>query len=199
VRILVVLLIVLGCVVSPTTAAPADTAWVRPVDGRVVRPFEPPATPYGPGHLGVDFAAAPNTPVRAAGAGVVVFAGRIGSAFHVVVLHVGDLRTSYDFLASIRVRRDMRVRAGDIVGTSGGRGDEHDGNVVHLGLRRGDEYLDPMILFAAVDLPAVVHLAPLSDGESMEVDGAGPGAAVLHIESASLAGARFTHQGLRAA
>jgi murein DD-endopeptidase MepM/ murein hydrolase activator NlpD len=170
--------------------------WMRPVDGPVVRGFEPPHTRYGAGHLGVDFAARPGAPVRAAGAGVVVFAGRIGSTLHVVVLHVGNLRTSYSFLASIRVHRGARVHAGDIVGTSGGRGEEHDGHVIHFGLRRGDEYLDPMTLFGAVDLPAVVHLAPL-----VEEPGSGSpptNRVVLEIEGPASFGARFTHRGLRA-
>src|SRR5579871_6136981 len=99
--------------------AGADAGWVRPVDGPVVRPFEPPTTRYGPGHLGVDFRAAPGTPVRAAGPGRVVFAGAVGSTLHVVVLHSGNRRTTYSFLASIHARVGDVVQAGTIVGTAG--------------------------------------------------------------------------------
>ena len=144
----------------PAPAA-ASTRWIRPVDGRVVRAFRPPRSAYGAGHLGVDFAAAPGTPVRAAGPGIVVFAGRVGDELDVVVRHAGDLRTTYAFLATVTVHAGERVAAGTVVGRTGGRGTNHDGSVLHLGLRVGDTYVDPMQLFGPPDLGAVVHLAPL--------------------------------------
>src|SRR4051812_14596394 len=78
----------------PADAAPA-VVWIRPVSGAVVRPFDPPQTRFGAGHLGADLAATPGTAVRAAGAGVVSFAGRVAGSLHVVVAHAGNLRTSY--------------------------------------------------------------------------------------------------------
>jgi murein DD-endopeptidase MepM/ murein hydrolase activator NlpD len=142
-------------------AAP-DPGWKRPVPGAVARPFEPPRHRFGPGHLGVDFRAAPGRPVRAAGPGEVTVAGDVAGALHVVVAHAGGLRTSYSFLATVAVHRGARVRAGDVIGTSGGAGPNHERSVLHLGLRAGDEYVDPMLLFGAVDLTEVVHLAPTS-------------------------------------
>src|SRR5215470_17947514 len=61
-------------------AASAPAEWQRPVDGAV------------------DFAAAPDTAVRAAGAGTMTFAGDVAGSLHVVVLHRNGLRTSYSFL-----------------------------------------------------------------------------------------------------
>jgi murein DD-endopeptidase MepM/ murein hydrolase activator NlpD len=141
-------------------AAGVDT-WLRPVAGRVVRNFRAPLTRYGAGHLGVDFAAVPGTAVRAAGAGTVVFAGVVAHARHVVLRHPGGLRTSYSFLASVRVRAGQEVRRGAVVGTTGGTGERHDGAVVHFGLRIGDTFVDPMQLFGSVGLPVRVHLAPV--------------------------------------
>ncbi len=157
-RVLLVVIVFMAALVP--AQAGADAGWVHPVDGPVVRPFDPPATRYGPGHLGVDFRAAPGTPVRAAGPGRVVFAGAVGTTLHVVVLHTADRRTSYSFLASVHARVGDIVAAGTIVGTAGGKGEEHDGTVLHFGLRIGAVYVDPMQLFEPPDLSAVVHLAP---------------------------------------
>ncbi|MGH8977492.1 MAG: peptidoglycan DD-metalloendopeptidase family protein [Acidimicrobiia bacterium] len=148
-------------------AAPPGTAppgrWQKPVVGPVSRAFDPPRARYGAGHLGVDFRVAAGTTVRAAGAGEVTFAGSIAGAFHVVVAHAGGLRTSYSFLATTAVRRGATVRAGYALGTTGGTGTNHDGGAFHLGLRAGDEYVDPMLLFGTVDLASVVHLAPTTE------------------------------------
>jgi murein DD-endopeptidase MepM/ murein hydrolase activator NlpD len=166
---IVMVLASLGVHTAPASGAAGVAAWTRPVDGPVVRPFEAPRTPYGPGHRGVDFAAAPGTPVVAAGPGTVVFAGRIGPSSHVVVLHEpSGWRTGYSFLASVAVHLGEPVRGGTVVGTSGGVGDNHDGTVLHFSLRIGDTYVDPMILFQPIDLATAVHLAPTaSDGSGM--------------------------------
>jgi hypothetical protein len=46
-----------------------------------------------------------------------------------------------------------------VLGTSGGTGPQHSADVLHFGVRVGDEYIDPMLLFAPPDLGAIVHLA----------------------------------------
>jgi murein DD-endopeptidase MepM/ murein hydrolase activator NlpD len=149
---------------EPVAAEPAAGLgpWLRPVAGPVARPFRAPIIRYGAGHLGVDLVAAPGTPVRAAGAGTVVFAGIVAGARHVVVRHAGGLRTSYSFLAGVQVRVGEAVARGEVLGTTGGRGENHDGDVLHLGLRVGETYVDPMQLFAPPDLAAVVHLVPIA-------------------------------------
>jgi hypothetical protein len=146
-------------------AARADDSpsWSRPVDGAVVAPFREPTSVYGAGHRGADLAAAPGTPVRAANDGVVTFAGDVAGTLHVVVAHDGDLRTSYSFLASVAVRAGQVVARGDVLGTTGGSGEAHDGAVLHFGLRVGARYVDPMLLFHPADLTKVVHLVPAHD------------------------------------
>jgi murein DD-endopeptidase MepM/ murein hydrolase activator NlpD len=162
-----VLVVIFIAFFIPTNAS-ADAQWIRPVDGPVVKPFVTPITRFGPGHLGVHLRAAPGTPVRVAGAGIVTFAGRVAYSQHVVVRHVNGWRTTYSFVASIAVRAGQRVRAGQVIGTAGGRGPDHDGTVLHLGLRIGDTYVDPMQLFGAVDLATRVHLAPLDRGPTTQ-------------------------------
>jgi hypothetical protein len=158
--VLVVVVMTTGLSAEAAAEPSTSCGWMPPVDGRVVRGFDPPAARYGPGHLGVDLAAAPGTPVRAAGAGSVSFAGAVAGSLHVVVAHDGGLRTSYSFLARIDVRRGQSVAPGDVVGAAGGPHPDHAG-VVHFGLRSGDEYLDPMLLIGECDLTKIVRLVPV--------------------------------------
>jgi hypothetical protein len=125
-------------------------SYVAPVDAPIVDSFRPPAEPYGAGNRGIDFATAPGTPVLAAATGVVAYAGRIAGSWHVVVVHVDGLRTSYSFLERVAVQRGDRVAAGDVVGVTGAQ-------PLHFGVRAGDTYLDPMALLAG---PARVYLVP---------------------------------------
>src|SRR5439155_5698891 len=59
----------------------------------------------------------------------------------------------------------QRVARGDIVGITGGVDADHDGNVLHFGLRVGDTYVDPMVLFRPADLTKLVHLVPAGEPE----------------------------------
>ena len=143
------------------SAPPPTGSWSLPVAGTLARGFEQPSSRYGAGHRGVDFALPPDSPVRAAGEGVVTFAGIVAGTLHVVVAHAGDLRTSYSYLATATVRRGDAVARGDLVGTTGGpTGDHRPG--FHFGLRLGDEYVDPMLLFRPPDLSRIVHLSPVT-------------------------------------
>src|SRR5262249_17001151 len=148
----------------PALARAAETpragVWQPPVDGAVVRAFESPASVYGPGHRGVDFAAEPGTPVRAANDGAVALVGSVAGSLHVTIAHDGDVRTSYSFLEGISVHAGQAVARGDVVGTTGGVNDDHDGHVLHFGVRVAGRYVDPMSLFRVDDLTRLVHLVP---------------------------------------
>ena len=173
IRITTACLVALAGIVAGPTApdAAADTpaagsSWTRPVPGPVVRAFVAPRSRYGAGHRGTDLAAAPGTPVLAAGAGRVVFAGSVAGTLHVVVDHGDGLKTSVSFLATIAVRAGVTVAPGAVLGTAGGSGPDHAVGVVHFALRVHDEYVDPMRLFTALDLTKAVHLAPVQDRPS---------------------------------
>src|SRR5437764_2670106 len=152
---------------SAAAAAPPEPGrcgvWSPPLDGPVVRAFQAPAFAYGPGHRGIDFAAPAGTPVRASGDGVVAFAGSVAGSLHVVVAHDGNLRTTYAFLAGIGVRAGNRVARGQVVGTAGATGPEHEAGGLHFGVRLGDRYVDPQRLFAACDLTQLVRLIPADE------------------------------------
>jgi murein DD-endopeptidase MepM/ murein hydrolase activator NlpD len=134
---------------ATTSAGAAGGRWVAPLPGPVVvvRPFAPPPVPWLPGHRGVDLAAERGDVVRAARAGTVTVAGDIAGRGVVVVSHLGGLRTTYEPVVAVVAVGDA-VDAGDVIGTLAG-GDVHCGGAapcLHWGLRRGRDYLDPMLL-----------------------------------------------------
>lgn len=133
----------LSSVSRPAAARRLWTAPVSPIE--VVEPFRPPAHDWLPGHRGIDLRTHPGDPIHAAGTGVVAFARTLAGRGVVVIDH-GDLRTTYEPVV-MEVGVGQRVRAGDRIGTVGtGVGHCGSGRCLHLGLRRGSEYLDPALI-----------------------------------------------------
>lgn len=120
---------------------------IAPVPGRVATGFDPPAERWGTGHRGVDLRASAGSTVRAPAAGVVSFAGRVAGRGVVVVDH-GEVRSTLEPVrATVAVGRT--VAAGDPVGVLEPGHDCGPGApCLHWGLRRGEEYLDPLSLLA---------------------------------------------------
>ncbi len=142
---------------APTAAelaaeAAAEAAWWSdpvlhrsPVEGRVTRPFLRPTGRYAAGHRGVDLDAPAGAAVRATARGTVAHAGPVGGVTWVSIDHPDGLRTSYGPLTDLRVVAGLRVAAGEVLGVvaAGHHGDPDRDAGLHLGVRRGEEYLDP--------------------------------------------------------
>ena len=149
---------------APAAAEPelAPVVYRPPVPGPVIDPYRPPATPYGPGNRGLDYATTPGEPVGAPADGVVTFAGPVAGGLHVVVLHQDGIRTSLSFLASILVVRGQQVAGGQPVGRAGA--------TLHLGARRGRVYLDPATLFDDTGAAARSILVPEGPARPLGVE-----------------------------
>jgi murein DD-endopeptidase MepM/ murein hydrolase activator NlpD len=98
----------------------------------------------------VDLAGRDGEAVRAAGAGVVTFAGAVAGVGVVTVAHGGGLRTTYEPVTPV-VSARWRVRPGDVIATLGsGHPDCPAAACLHWGLLRGtgrlEAYLDPLML-----------------------------------------------------
>ncbi len=94
-------------------------------------------------HAGLDLTSPADTPVRAAGAGVVAHAGRAGSYGNLVVIdHGGGLETRYAHLARIAVGVGDRIGAGAHVGEVGQTG-RATGPHLHFEVRRNGKAVDP--------------------------------------------------------
>ena len=128
-----------GSLEARAQTGPAPS-YIWPVDGTVVDPFRPPSHAYGRGNRGLEFATQPGAGFWAASDGVVSFAGPVGGRLHVTVSHPDGLRVSYSGVATVGVDRGERVRQGQMLGTVGDR--------LHVGVRRGEVYLDPARIFA---------------------------------------------------
>jgi hypothetical protein len=149
------------------TPAPASASqtWVWPLEPvpAVERGFELPEHPWGAGHRGVDLLGSSAQPVLAIGAGTVSFAGPLATRGVVVIDH-GELRSTYEPVTAA-VHRGEHVAAGQVVGLLQTPNSHCPPQVcLHLGLRRGSSYLDPLDLLG----PRPVRLKPLSasDGKA---------------------------------
>ena len=114
-----------------------------PVAGPVISSFGP---KHGGLHNdGVNIAARPGTPVRAAQSGSVVYAGNEIRGFGNLVLirHASGLTTAYAHLEQMLVERGQKVSKGAriaTVGTSGGVSPAQ----LHFEIRKGRKALDPV-------------------------------------------------------
>ncbi|MFH8445797.1 murein hydrolase activator EnvC family protein [Streptomyces sp. NPDC018026] len=135
---------------GPMDPAVPPVARYWPVGTRpaVLRGWDPPANPYGPGHRGVDLSASTGAPVRAVAAGRVSFAGPVGGRGVVSVELTGTgeppLRTTFAPVETA-VRKGDEVAAGELLGTVQPTG-SHCTACLHWGLLRGEVYLNPLSL-----------------------------------------------------
>jgi murein DD-endopeptidase MepM/ murein hydrolase activator NlpD len=108
-------------------------------------------------HKGVDYAAPSGTPVKAAGDGRVIYAGRKGGYGKTVVLkHGGTYTTLYAHLSRIhrRARSGRRVQQGDVIGYVGATG-LATGPHLHYEFRVRGMHVDPL----RVKLPKALPIA----------------------------------------
>ena len=158
VSLLATLVVLLG-------AAPGGT-WPLAPRPPVVRGFDPPASPWGAGHRGVDLLGHRGQVVRAARAGRITFSGRLAGRGVVVVDH-GVLRTTYEpVTASVKVG-DLVAEGQPIGNLQAGRSHCSPRVCLHWGLLRGHVYLNPLLLVGG----GPVRLLPLRGAPPA---GAGP-------------------------
>lgn len=155
----------------------AAGSWPWPVVGPVIRGFEPPLTPYGAGHRGIDIAVPFATPIGAPAPGVVRFAGSVAGDLFISVDHGGGLVSTYSWLSAVLVRRGDAVSQGMVLGLTGfghpGQATPH----LHFGVRLNGAYIDPMSLLSAGSVVDLIRLAPEppSSGASRSTVAAGSG------------------------
>jgi murein DD-endopeptidase MepM/ murein hydrolase activator NlpD len=166
-RILITLLTMLASAIAAvlsggglaSAAAPScaptknGTVWTWQLRGNgragpaILRPFEPPRHRWDAGHRGVDLVGYARAPVLAAGAGVVLYAGRLIGRGVVVIGH-GIIRTSYEPVEP-GLAVGTPVSVGEQIGTLD-PGHCTSSACLHWGLLTGHghgaTYFDPLLL-----------------------------------------------------
>jgi len=133
---------------TPAAAAPSAAAPPALVDGpaRLSSAFGARVDPIRGGaahHRGIDLAAAEGTPILAAEAGVVVFAGERGGYGRVVEIdHGGGVTTLYAHASALHVAPGDRVTRGQAIAEVGATG-RATGAHLHFEVRQGDRPVDP--------------------------------------------------------
>ena len=143
--------VVLGGVPAADAAA---ARWDWPVAGEriVLRPFIAPATPYGPGHRGVDLSAGAPT-LTAPADGVVRFAGMVAGRPVLSIDHGGGVVSSYEPVSSSLAPGDAVAR-GDPIGTI--EPGHCERLCVHLGVRVDGEYANPLLWLGGAVRPILL-------------------------------------------
>ena len=119
---------------------------IWPVQGPIASPFGPRCLPNGDCsfHPGIDIASASGTPIHAAAAGTVIYAGWMDGYGNLTVIdHGRGLATAYGHQSSIGVGVGASVSQGSVIGNVGCTG-YCFGPHLHFEVRVNGEPVDPM-------------------------------------------------------
>jgi murein DD-endopeptidase MepM/ murein hydrolase activator NlpD len=161
-RLVVLAVFVTALVPAGGSRAATSGTWTWPVAGPIIRGFDPPASPFGSGHRGIDIAVALDTPIIAPAPGTVTFAGKVGGQLFVTIDHGAGLESTYSWVGSLAVRKNDVVTAGMTIASSGAG---HPGGTIaslHLGVKLHDAYVDPLAYLGPVSVSGFIRLAPLA-------------------------------------
>jgi murein DD-endopeptidase MepM/ murein hydrolase activator NlpD len=127
---------------APAVIAPSGSGVLGwPVSGPVTSGF---GSRWGRMHEGIDIAVGEGTPVRAAAAGTVIYAGWMSGYGNLVVIdHGNGLSTAYAHNSSLAVSVGQSVAAGEVVSYSGNTGNS-TGPHVHFEVRVNGSAVDPL-------------------------------------------------------
>jgi murein DD-endopeptidase MepM/ murein hydrolase activator NlpD len=122
---------------------PTASTFRWPVKGRIISTFG--EKPTGMRNEGINIAVPEGTSVRAAGSGIVAYAGNElkGYGNLILVRHDGGWVTAYAHNKELLVNRGDSVERGDVIATAGQTGSVTSPQV-HFEVRKGATAVDPM-------------------------------------------------------
>jgi len=139
-------LAILTLLSTPLAVPGPSWAWPVAAPHAIVRPYLAPATPYGPGHRGIDLRTADGV-VTAPAPGVVHFAGIVVDRPVLSIRHPGGLISSYEPVES-PLAVGATVRRGDVIGSVV---PGHCASpCLHFGVRLDGQYVNPLLLLGGL-------------------------------------------------
>jgi murein DD-endopeptidase MepM/ murein hydrolase activator NlpD len=99
--------------------------------------------------------------IVAPAAGTVTFAGKVGGHLFLTIAHGGGLASTYSWLSKLLVHKGDLVSGGQPVALSGAG---HPGDLapsLHMGVKLGTTYADPLEYLVPLDVSSLIRLAPL--------------------------------------
>jgi murein DD-endopeptidase MepM/ murein hydrolase activator NlpD len=126
---------------SHSGAAPSAAGLIWPVQGVLTSPF---GMRWGRMHEGIDIGAAQGTPIYAAAAGTVIYAGWEGGYGNLTVIdHGNGLATAYGHQSQLAVSSGQKVSRGQLIGYVGSTG-HSTGPHLHFEVRVNGTPNDPL-------------------------------------------------------
>jgi murein DD-endopeptidase MepM/ murein hydrolase activator NlpD len=124
------------------TGVPSAAGFIWPVNGVVVSGY---GWRWGRMHEGIDISASSGTPIWAAAAGTVIYAGWLGGYGNLVVVdHGNGLSTAYAHASAILVGVGQQVAQGETVSLVGSTGNS-SGPHLHFEVRVNGAAVDPLL------------------------------------------------------
>lgn len=125
---------------SQTTSQPSSSGFIWPVQGVLTSGF---GMRWGRMHEGIDIAAPIGTPIHAAAAGTIIYAGWMGGYGNLVIIdHGGGMATAYGHQSAIYVTGGS-VSQGQVIGAVGSTGNS-TGPHLHFEVRVNGSAVDPL-------------------------------------------------------
>lgn len=127
---------------APAANPNAGPSFRWPVRGRIISAFG--RKPNGQQNDGINLSVPEGTPIRAAEDGVVAYAGNELKGFGNLVLirHADNWVTAYAHTSAIEVKKDQKVKRGDVIARAGQTGGVTSPQL-HFEIRKGSSPVDP--------------------------------------------------------
>lgn len=133
------LLTVVRDLIDKITNQEKDYYFLRPVDGVIVKEFQPER-----GHMGLDYGVKTNTPVIAVSDGLVTFAGFTTEyGYTLIISHENDFLSIYKHCESLLISEREFIRQGETIALSGNTGHKSSGPHLHFELWKEGKPVDP--------------------------------------------------------